>query len=105
MLYKMFNENYDYYLKRNTFNRWKKHNLIFVEPNNSKHIKNYDDHCLSCNCKKENLFKGQIICLNCNCYTMKNDLKKILIRHKYLKELNPIRYYLPKWHKNVLLFK
>jgi hypothetical protein len=105
MLYKMFNENDDFYKKRNALNKWKKDNLIFIEPNNYKHIKTGNDHCLSCNCKEENLLKGQIICLNCNCDTIKRNLKNLLIKHKFLKEFNPIKYYLYIWHKNALLFK
>ena len=105
MLYKMFNDNNDYYLKRNAFNKWKKNNLIFVKSNNDKHIKTYNNHCFSCNCQDEekNNFEGQIMCLNCKCDKIRRNLKKILIKHKFLKELNPIRYYLLLWYKNIFL--
>ena len=103
ILYKTFNESDDYYIKRNVFNRWKKNNKIFTESNNNKHIKLYDGHCISCNCEEENNLGGQRICLICNCTEIKRCLKDILIKHKYLKELNPIKYYLLMWYKNIFM--
>ena len=100
LLYKTFTENSDYYKKRKSFIEWKKNTKIFKKLCN-KHLRSYDDHCISCSCEQDNLLKGQTICFNCNCNEIGEKLKNILIRYQYLKELNPIKYYLYLWHKNV----
>ena len=100
LLYKTFTENSDYYKKRKSFIEWKKNTKIFKKLCN-KHLRSYDDHCISCSCEQDNLLKGQTICFNCNCNEIGEKLKTILIRYQYLKELNPIKYYLYLWHKNV----
>ena len=106
MLYKMFNENDNYYIIRSAFNRWKKNNLIFVESNKGKHIKSYKDHCFSCKCEDEDKnYEGEKMCLKCNCDEIKRKLKNILIKHQFLKELNPIKYYLLLWYKSIFLSK
>jgi len=95
----------NYYIKRKAFIKWRRNNNIFNGPFNKKHIKSSDDHCFTYACNDDNNLLGNIICLNCNCDKMKNTLKKIIIKQKFLKELNPIKYYLYLWHKNVLLKK
>ena len=100
LLYKTFTDNNDYYKKRKAFIEWKKKTKIFKNLC-IKHIRSYDDHCISCTCEQDNLLKGQTICFNCNCNEMGVKLKNILIRYQFLKELNPIKYYLYLWHKNV----
>ena len=102
MLYKIFNENDDYYIKRNSFNKWKRNNLIFIESNNDKHIKLYDGHCLLCYCEEDYNLNNQNICLSCNCNEIKRILKNILIKHKFLREMNPIKYYFYMWCKSVI---
>ena len=101
LFYTYFNENYEYYLLRNSFNKWKQNNNIFNEPCNQNHIKTYDDHCISCSCENDNCSKGQIICLNCNCDEIKKVMKDLLINYLFLKEMNPLRYYIYLWYKNV----
>ena len=100
LLYAMFDENYEYYLKRNSFNKWKKNNIIFNKSFNKKHIKSYDGHCISCSCEENNLI-GQSICLKCNCNKIEERIKNVLVRHIFLKEMNPIKYYLFLWYKKV----
>ena len=100
LFYSMFEESCDYYLKRNSFNKWKKNNTIFNEALNIKHIKSYDGHCISCSCEENNLI-GQSICLKCNCNKIGETIKNILINQFFLKEMNPIKYYLFLWYKNV----
>jgi hypothetical protein len=94
--YLIFKENSDYYLKRKSFIEWKKNNKIFKHLY-KKHIKSYDDHCISCSCEEE--INEQTNCFNCNCSEIEEKLKNILIRHKFLKEINPIKYYLFLWNK------
>ena len=101
LLYNQFNEDYEYYLKRNAFYRWKKGNKIFKDAFNKNHLKLYDEHCISCSCNDENYSAVQTVCLNCNCDEIKTILKNVLINYKFLKELNPVRYYFYLWYKNV----
>ena len=99
LFYSMFNENNNNYLKRNSFIKWKRNNKIFAEPFNKQHIKSNDEHCFSCTCYEENNLFGNVICLECKCDEMKNVLKNLIIKHKFLKELNPLRYYLHLWNR------
>ena len=101
LLYLSFKENHDYYIKRKAFIEWKKNNKIFNNLPN-KHIKSYDEHCISCSCEQDNLLTGIVNCFSCNCNEIKKKIKNIIIRHQFLKELNPLRYYLYIWNKNVL---
>ena len=102
LFYRYFNENYEYYLLRNNFYKLKKNNNIFKNPLNKNHIKSYEEHCISCSCENDNISLGQNICLNCNCNEIKTIMKNILIKYKYSKDLNPIRYYFYLWFKNIL---
>ena len=99
LFYAMFNENNKYYLKRNSFIKWRRNNKIFRGPFNKKHIKSNDDHCVSCTCYEENNIFGNVICLDCKCNEMKNVLKNLIIKHKFMKELNPLKYYLHLWNR------
>ena len=101
LFYTLFNDNYNYFLKRNAFYKWKRGNKIFKDALNKNHIKLYDEHCISCTCDNDRYLAGQTVCLNCNCDKIKNTLKNVLINYKFLKELNPIRYYFYLWYKNI----
>ena len=101
LFYLLFNDDYKYFLKRNAFYKWKKGNKIFNDVLNKNHIKLYNQHCISCSCDDVNYLEGQTTCLNCNCDEIKNTLKNILINYKFMKELNPIRYYFYLWYKNI----
>ena len=94
-LYDFNNNNHNIKLKRDYFYRWLKHNKIFkstiIQEN---HIKSKNNHCISCNCNKFNLN-----CIDCNCTKIKNALKRILIRHVYMKKINLRKYYLYLWYK------
>ena len=102
LFYTYFNENYEYYLLRNNFYKLKKNNNIFKYPSNKNHIKSYGEHCISCSCENDNILLGQTTCLNCDCNEIKTIIKNILIKYKYSKDLNPIRYYFYLWFKNIL---
>ena len=104
LFYAMLNENTHYYLKRNSYIKWRRNNKIFVGPFNKQHIKSNDDHCVSCTCYKENNIFGNVICLNCKCDEMKNVLKNLIIKHKFMKEINPVRYYLHLWSRISISF-
>ena len=41
------------------------------------------------------------MCFHCICYISKSKIKRVLMRHKFMRELNPKRYYLFLWYKNV----
>ena len=94
-LYDFNNNNHNIKLKRDYFYRWLKYNKIFkssiIQEN---HIKLKNNHCISCNCNKFNLN-----CIDCNCTKIKNALKRILIRHVYMKKINLRKYYLYLWYK------
>ena len=94
-LYDFNNNNHNIKLKRDYFYRWLKYNKIFkssiIQEN---HIKSKNNHCISCNCNKFNLN-----CIDCNCIKIKNALKRILIRHVYMKKINLRKFYLYLWYK------
>ena len=82
-------------LVRYYFYKWLKHNKIFKKTiKQENHIISKNKHCINCNCSKINLN-----CIDCHCNKIKKALRKILIRHKYMKQINLRRYYLYLWYK------
>jgi len=116
-LFSFFNNGKDFYKMKYAFNKWKKFINIFNQLTKIKHIKNYRGHCIGCDC--EDLHQCHIsyccceneeenskcsnysLCFNCSCKLCKIILKKILIRHKIMKIVNPKRYHLYLWYKHI----
>ena len=97
-IYSFYNINNNDYIKliRYYFYKWLKHNKIFKSTiKQGNHIISKNNHCINCNCIKINLN-----CIDCKCNKIKNALKKILIRHIYMKKINLRKYYLYLWYKN-----
>ena len=90
-LYSLFNTNHEFYDKRRIISQWKK--IINKSSSNIYNIKSnfnyYDcdniDHCRGCICFKQNDKQARI--------------KKILIKYIFMKEYNPMKYYLYLWYK------
>ena len=96
-IYSFYNINNNDYIKliRYYFYKWLKHNKIFKSTiKQENHIISKNNHCINCNCSKINLN-----CIDCHCNKIKNALKKILIRHIYMKKINLRKYYLYLWYK------
>ena len=94
-LYDINNNNHYNKLKRYYFYKWLNHNKIFKSTiKQENHIKSKNNHCINCNCNKFILN-----CIDCHCNKIKNALKKILIRHVYMKKMNLRKYYLYLWYK------
>lgn len=96
-LYSLFNKNHDFYDKRYAFNIWKK---IISRPSskyyNYKNNFNYYDcenfgHCLGCVCHRKDNRQAKI--------------KRILIKYIFMKEYNPVKYYLYLWYKKSFIRK
>ena len=89
-LYTLFNQNYEYYIIRKIFNKWKKKiRRRFKCSNISKaNFYNCDNfgHCRGCICYK----KGNKQAMMGN----------ILFKYIFMKEYNPTKYYLNLWYKN-----
>ena len=94
-LYENYNNNYYTKLIRYYFYIWLKHNKIFKSTiKQENHIKSKNNHCINCNCNK-----FSFNCFDCHCTKIKNSLKRILIRHVYMKKINLRKYYLYLWYK------
>ena len=96
-IYSFYKINNNYYIKliRYYFYKWLKHNKIFKSTiKQENHIISKNNHCISCNCSKINLN-----CIDCHCNKIKNSLKKILIRHIFMRKINLRKYYLYLWYK------
>ena len=96
-LYSLFNKNHEFYDKRYAFNAWKK---IISRPL-SKYY-NYKNNFNYYDC--ENF--GH--CLGCICYRKDNKqtkIKRILIKYIFMKEYNPVKYYLYLWYKKAFIKK
>ena len=80
------------------FRKWK-NNIGLVRENkiNNKHIKNQKGHCIRCECDK---LTGNN-CFKCECKLVMKKIKKIVDKYKFLKEINPKKYYYNLWYKNV----
>ena len=96
-LYSLFNKNHEFYDKRNAFNVWKK---IISRPKskyyNIRNNFNYYDcenfgHCLGCICHRKDNRQAKI--------------KRILIKYIFMKEYNPVKYYLFAWYKKTFMKK
>ena len=96
-LYSLFNKNHEFYDKRYAFNIWKK---IISRPSskyyNYKNNFNYYDcenfgHCLGCVCHRKDNRQAKI--------------KRILIKYIFMKEYNPVKYYLYLWYKKTFIKK
>ena len=103
--YSLLNNGKNFYRLKYRFKKWKELASIF---NNKEkpHIKNSNGHCLGCNCKNINMdfnknYNNYHMCFHCICYISKSKIKRALMRHKFMRELNPKRYYLFLWYKNV----
>ena len=82
--------NHDFYDKRAIFNRFKKiSNIPSNKYGNKTKLIFYD-------CENHNHCRG------CVCFNRRNKylvLKKILIKYIFMKEYNPMKYYLYLWYK------
>ena len=92
-LYSLFNQNYEFYILRKIFNKWKKKiRRRFKRSKISKtNFYNCDNfgHCRGCVCYKKR--NKQIM------------MKNILFKFILMKEYNPTKYYLNLWYKNTIL--
>ena len=94
--YNKFNENYYIKLKRNIFYKWLRNNRIFKHSiHQENHIKSKSNYCINYN---YNNIKD-INCIDSNFTKIKNSLKKILIRHLFMRKVNLKKYYLYLWYK------
>ena len=96
-IYSFYKINNNDYIKliRYYFYKWLRHNKIFKSTiKQENHIISKNNHCISCNCSKINLN-----CIDCHCNKIKNSLKKILIRHIFMRKINLRKYYLYLWYK------
>ena len=116
-LFSFFNNGKEYYRLKYAFNKWKKFIKVFNHIMRIKHIKNLRGHCLGCDCedlhqchisyccceneKENNKCNNYSLCFNCSCKLCQIILKKILIRHKFMKSVNPKRFYLNLWYKHI----
>ena len=89
-LYSLFNTNHEFYDKRRIINQWK--NMINKSSNYNNIISSFNyyecdniDHCSGCICFKQNDKQARI--------------KKLLIKYVFMKEYNPMKYYLYLWYK------
>ena len=90
ILYSLFNMNHQFYDKRRIFSKLKAlSNLKPSRSNNNSEFLFYDcennDHCKGCFC----FYKR-------NKYTL---LKKIVMKYSFMKEYNPMKYFLNYWYK------
>ena len=89
-LYSLFNMNHQFYDKRRIFSKLKAlSNLKPSRSNNNSEFLFYDcennDHC-----------KGRFCFYKRNKYTL---LKKIVMKYSFMKEYNPMKYFLNYWYK------
>ena len=98
-----------YLIKKTYWNKWKKKVKIFsVNSNNNViHLKNINGHCFSV----QKIVVKEIRCgihpdskdfIDCLCFRTKYCLKRILLRHYLLKQIDRKKYYLYKWYKKAL---
>ena len=92
-LYSLFNKNYEFYIIRKIFNKWKKKNKRRFKGRkiNRTNFYNCDNfgHCRGCTCYK----KGN----------KQSMMKNILFKFIFMKEYNPTKYYLNLWYKKTFL--
>jgi hypothetical protein len=111
-LYCLFNKGKNFYRLKNRFTKWKKNMNIFNQNTINKHIRNKREQYLGTNYLSQQKDKNYCYCkklnksnrnnnYNCLCKLRRTILKKILIRQKFMKKINPKRYYLYLWYKNI----
>ena len=114
-LYSLLNNGKNFYKLKFGFKKWKQLISVFNKMEESKHIKTIKGHCVGCDCQDllmsysssilslnsiGNNNNSTNVCYHCSCHLCKIKFKRILIRHKFMKEINPKRYYLFLWYKN-----
>ena len=97
----------NFFTKKTYLNRWKKVTLIFNSDDIKEiHLTNLTGHCFS----MEKIIIREVRCglhhdsrrfVDCLCLRTRLCLKRILLRHYFMKYLDKRRYYLYKWYKNV----
>ena len=101
------NKNDKFFIKKTYWNRWKKNTLIFnSEDIKDIHITNLTGHCFS----MQRIEVREIRCgfhhdsmryYDCLCLRARLCLKRILLRHYFLRYIDRRRYYLYLWYKKV----
>ena len=96
----------EYSIKKMYLRKWQRAlNFLDINIDNNMHIINKFGHCLSA----KNIVIREIRCgihpnnentFNCSCLLIRIKLKKILLRHHLLKDIDQRKYYLFKWYKN-----
>ena len=101
-IYEKYNTN-KYLIIKLYFRKWlKASNFIDVNKGRNFHIINKLGHCLSA----QHIVIKEIGCGlhsnddNCSCWKIRKNLRKILLRHYLLKDIDKRKYYLFKWYKN-----
>ena len=92
-LYSLFNQNYEFYIIRKIFNKWKKKikrrfKRSKISKTNFYNCDNYG-HCRGCVCYKKR--------------NKQSMMKNILFKFIFMKEYNPTKYYLNLWYKKTFL--
>ena len=90
ILYSLFNKNHAFYDKRRIFNKLKI--LSNLKPNKSINKPEF----LYYDCENNNHCKG------CFCFNKRNKytlLKRIVMKYNFMKEYNPMKYFLNYWYK------
>ena len=92
-LYSLFNQNYEFYIIRKIFNKWKKKikrrfKRSKISKTNFYNCDNYG-HCRGCVCYKKR--------------NKQSMMKNILFKFIFMKEYNPTKYYLNLWYKKAFL--
>ena len=100
-IYALFKDNNkNYTLKKLAFNKWK-HFCIFNNTTNKVHIQNNYEHCIKCNCNENKYsYFSYSNCDKCSCKKINKMLKKTVIKFKFLKCMNPKKYYFYFWKNN-----
>jgi hypothetical protein len=100
-------KNDKFFIKKTYWTRWKKSTTIFNSDNITEiHLTNITGHCFS----MEKIIIREVRCglhhesmryYDCLCLRTRLCLKRILIRHYFMKYIDKRRYYLYKWYKNI----
>ena len=100
-------KNDKFLVKKSFWIRWKKNTLIFNSDNNNEiHLTNITGHCFS----MEKIIIREVGCglhhnsmryHDCLCLRTRLCLKRILLRHYFMKYIDKRRYYLFRWYKNI----
>ena len=100
-LYSLFNNGTKFYELKYGLNKWKKYINSFH--NKSKKIKSNNSHFHFCNLYyiKNNKRISNELNAYCCCTILKQKIKNI-IKNKFMKDINPKRYYLLLWLKKIL---